>query len=159
MQQQKQHEKQERRAVRRTQGLRLVTVVATALFLLAAAPAVALPIEASVGAGPDLATVVVEFGDGAGFVFEVAFDDSTPTSGLDLMTILETEITSFELVLADRSAVELDTGEERLDVLHALRQRDALPDLAVELGRHRHELEHPGGADQPAQILLVVSAG
>jgi len=71
------------------------------VLLLLSAPAGALPIEASVGIGPDLATVVVEFQDGAGYVFEVSFDDSLSTSGLDVMQVLETEITSFALTIVD----------------------------------------------------------
>jgi hypothetical protein len=71
------------------------------LGLLLAGAASALPIEASVGSGPDLATVVLEFEDGAGFVFEVAFDDSIATTGLDLMQVLEAELASFSLVILD----------------------------------------------------------
>jgi hypothetical protein len=75
--------------------------LATSLLAMGAAPAAALPIEASVGTGPDLATVVLEFKDGADFVFEVAFDDSVTTTGIDVMQVLETELASFSLTILD----------------------------------------------------------
>lgn len=71
------------------------------LVLATASPANALPIEASVGTGPDLATIVLEFQDGADFVFEVAFDDSLGLSGIGVMQILEAELASFSLVVLD----------------------------------------------------------
>jgi hypothetical protein len=71
------------------------------LGLLLAVPASALPIEASVGSGPDLATVVLEFEDGADFVFEVLFDDSAATTGIEVMQILEAELASFSLEVLD----------------------------------------------------------
>jgi len=77
------------------------TLLLLLLALLAAPGADALPIEASVGTGPDLATIVLEFQDGADFAFEVAFDDSVPTSGVAIMQVLEAEIASFSLVILD----------------------------------------------------------
>ncbi len=68
---------------------------------LLAAPARALPIEANVGSGPDLATVVLEFQDGAEFVFEVLFDDYVSTSGIEIMQVLEAELPSFGLTIID----------------------------------------------------------
>ena len=70
-------------------------------ILLLSEPAGAIPIEASVGTGPDLAIVVLEFQDGAGYAFEVSFDDSLSTSGLDVMQVLEAEITGFALTILD----------------------------------------------------------
>lgn len=70
-------------------------------LLLAAPPAAAIPIEAQVGSGPDLATIVLEFSDGATFGFEVLFDDAVPTSGIDVMQVLEAELPDFSLVLLD----------------------------------------------------------
>jgi len=64
-------------------------------------PAAAVPIEASVGTGPDLATVVLEFQDGAGYAFEVSFDDSVATSGIAIMQTLEAELASFSLTVLD----------------------------------------------------------
>jgi hypothetical protein len=80
------------------------TWIAAAIFVAAttlATPAGALPIDASVGMGPDLATVVLEFQDGAQFAFEVAFDDTTSTTGLDVMQVLESELPSFSLTIED----------------------------------------------------------
>ncbi len=78
------------------------TLLQTLLILpLLPAQAWALPIEDSVGTGPDLATITLEFQDGAEFVFEVFFDDSTSTSGLAIMQVLEAEIGSFVLTLLD----------------------------------------------------------
>ena len=71
------------------------------ILLLLAEPSRAIPIEASVGTGPDLAIVVLEFQDGAGYAFEVSFDDSLSTSGLAVMQVLEAEITSFTLTILD----------------------------------------------------------
>ena len=82
----------------------LLTAMAAVAWLGASLPASALPIEATVGSGPDLATVVIEFGNGAGFAFEVLFDDAVVTTGLDIMRTLEAELTSFVLT-------ELDFGE------------------------------------------------
>jgi hypothetical protein len=94
-----------RRAIaRRAITRRCTRALQAALFLTAlalAAPAGALPIEASVGAGPDLATVVLEFQDGADFLFEVAFDEALSVSGLEIMQILETELASFSLTILD----------------------------------------------------------
>ncbi len=72
-------------------------LLATAAMVvgLGAASAQALPIEASVGTGLDEATVVLEFKDGAEFVFLVAFTDDGTVTGLDLLDILETELPSF----------------------------------------------------------------
>ena len=70
-------------------------------ILLLSEPAGAIPIEASVGTGPDLAIVVLEVQDGAGYAFEVSFDDSLSTSGLDVMQVLEAEITGFALTILD----------------------------------------------------------
>jgi hypothetical protein len=80
-----------------------VLIVLSIAALVAILPRVslALPIEASVGAGPDLATVVLEFQDGAEFAFEVSFDDAIATSGLDIMQTLETELPSFSLTISD----------------------------------------------------------
>ena len=72
-----------------------------AALLALGAPAGALPIEASVGTGPDLATVVLEFQDGASYAFEVSFDDSVSTSGVAIMQALETELASFTLTILD----------------------------------------------------------
>ena len=80
---------------------RMTTATLLAVVALGAAPAGALPIEARVGTGPDLATVVLEFEDRAGFVFEVAFDDAVATSGIDIMQALESEIPSFSLSILD----------------------------------------------------------
>jgi hypothetical protein len=77
------------------------TLSLVAALLLGAAPASALPIEASVGTGPDLATLVVEFGDGADYAFEVFFDDTTITTGFDLMLTLEAELPGLSLTLVD----------------------------------------------------------
>ncbi len=62
------------------------------------------------------------------------------------------------LVLRDGGAGDLDAGEERLDVLHALRQR-TLTHQALQLRRHGHELEHAGGADEATDLGLVLDAG
>jgi hypothetical protein len=77
------------------------TLLRSLLVLLLASSAQALPIEASAGTGPDLATVVLEFEDGAGYAFEVSFDDSVSTSGLAIMQVLEAEIASFTLTILD----------------------------------------------------------
>jgi hypothetical protein len=74
---------------------------AALLALAAAQPAAAHGIEATVGSGPDLTTVAIEFEDGAEFLFEVLFDESAPISGLDAMLTLESELPSFSLVLID----------------------------------------------------------
>ncbi len=74
---------------------------AALLALAAAQPAAAQVVEARVGSGPDLATVAIEFEDGAEFLFEVLFEESAPPSGLDAMLILESELPSFSLVLVD----------------------------------------------------------
>lgn len=84
----------------RTRGI-LHAIAGAALVLLLAAPAGALPIEASAGSGPDLATVVLEFQDGAGYVFEVAFDDAVATSGIDILQVLESDIASFSVTVVD----------------------------------------------------------
>jgi hypothetical protein len=75
------------------------TALVGAILLIGAVPAGASPIEASVGTGPDLANVALEFKDGAEFVFEVRFDESAATSGLDLMLTLQAELPSFVLTL------------------------------------------------------------
>lgn len=73
-----------------------------ALLVLAwAAPAAAIPIEAQVGAGPDLATIVLEFSDGAQYAFEVLFDEAVATSGIDVMQTLEAGVPGFSLSLLD----------------------------------------------------------
>ncbi len=77
------------------------TAILVAVLALGAAPASALPIEASVGTGPDLATIVLEFQDGADFVFEVAFDDTVATTGIGIMQVLESELPSFTLTILD----------------------------------------------------------
>ena len=78
-----------------------IASLAFSAALMCAAPALALPIEASVGTGPDLATVVLEFRDGADFVFEVAFDAALTASGLGTMQVLESELASFSLTVLD----------------------------------------------------------
>jgi hypothetical protein len=80
---------------------RIATAAFAVAVLLAAAPARALPIDASVGTGPDLATVVLEFQDGAGYAFEVSFDDAIETSGLEIMQLLDAELPSFSLTILD----------------------------------------------------------
>lgn len=82
------------------QRIRNALLQALSLLLLAA-PASALPIEASVGDGPDLATIVLEFQDGADFVFEVSFDDEVSTNGIEIMQVLEAELPSFSLTIVD----------------------------------------------------------
>jgi hypothetical protein len=73
-------------------------------FLLAAAvfgsPAAALPIEATVGSGSNVANLVIEFGNGAAFQFEVLFSGAD-ISGIDAITTIEAEIPSFSLVVID----------------------------------------------------------
>lgn len=86
---------------------RATLLYALLVLPLLATPAAALPIEASVGTGPDLATVVLEFQDGAGFVFEVFFDDAISTSGIDIMETLESELASFALTIIDFGAFGL----------------------------------------------------
>jgi len=76
-------------------------VGAACLVFALAGPAAALPIEASAGSGPDRATVVLEFQDGAGYVFEVAFDDAVATSGIDILQVLESEIATFQVTVVD----------------------------------------------------------
>jgi hypothetical protein len=88
------------RAISRAAGRAIQSALLVAALALAA-PASALPIEASVGTGPDTADVVLEFQDGAGFLFEVAFDETLSISGLEIMQILETELTSFSLTILD----------------------------------------------------------
>jgi hypothetical protein len=74
---------------------------AALLALSVVQTAAAQVVEATVGSGPDLATVAIEFEDGAEFLFEVLFDESAPLSGLDAMLTLESELPSFSLVLID----------------------------------------------------------
>jgi hypothetical protein len=74
---------------------------AALLALATAQTAAAQVVEATAGSGPELATVAIEFEDGAEFLFEVLFEESAPPSGLDAMLILESELPSFSLVLVD----------------------------------------------------------
>ncbi len=60
-------------------------------------------------------------------------------------------------VLGDGRAGDLDAGEQRLDVLHALRQRP-FTHQPLQLGRHGHELEDAGGADEVADVGLFFDA-
>jgi hypothetical protein len=76
-------------------------ITAALLAIVLAQPAIAQQVEASVGGGPDLARVAIEFEDGAEFLFEVLFDESIPITGLDAMLTLESELPSFSLVLID----------------------------------------------------------
>lgn len=68
---------------------------AWALFAWAS-PALSLPVEARAGSGPDTAAVVVEFGDGAEFLFEVNFD--IESTGVALLETLADEIAQFSIV-------------------------------------------------------------
>lgn len=82
----------------------LIGILTGATFvagIVMAGASAALPIEASVGTGPDLATVVLGFQDGAEFVFEVAFDDAVLTTGIDIMQSLQAELASFSLTIED----------------------------------------------------------
>ncbi len=83
------------------QRIHSVLLQSLLILLLPSAPAGALPIEAKVGTGLDLATVTLEFQDGAEFVFEVLFDDYVSTSGIEIMQALETGIVSFALTIVD----------------------------------------------------------
>lgn len=67
------------------------------LVLLAAAPSVALPVEATVGSGGNTANIVIEFGDSASFLFEVLFS-GTEISGIDALSVIETALTPTFLV-------------------------------------------------------------
>jgi len=67
---------------------------ALALFAWAS-PALSIPVEARVGDGPDTASVMVEFGDGAEFLFEVDFDFET--TGLALLETLDAELADFSV--------------------------------------------------------------
>lgn len=71
------------------------------LLLTSSTTALALPIEASVGTGPDTAYVQVEFSPTGNFLFEVAFDEADLTTGLELMQIIEAEVAAFSLVVLD----------------------------------------------------------
>lgn len=59
-------------------------------------PALSLPIGARAGAGPDTTSVVVEFGDGAEFRFQVNF--LSEPSGLALLQTLDAELEDFSIV-------------------------------------------------------------
>jgi hypothetical protein len=85
-----------RRIYRSTTGL---FVAATTLMLTAAAAA--LPIQARVGSGDATASILVEFDSGDEFLFEVSFASATPTSGLDLMKVIDAEVAGFDIVLLD----------------------------------------------------------
>lgn len=85
------------------QSVRRLAVLCSslALLLLASSPAAAIPIEASVGAGPDIAYVQVEFWPTGNFLFEVAFDEADTVSGIDALQIIESAVGGFDLFLAD----------------------------------------------------------
>jgi hypothetical protein len=78
-----------------------IGLLAGAATLLLAASAVALPIHAHVGSGDASATVIVQFDSGDKFRFAVSFDSGTPTSGLDLMKTIDTEVVGFDIVVLD----------------------------------------------------------
>ena len=84
------------RNIRKTTGL--LAAVATLSF---AAAAVALPIEARVGSGDSMASVVVQFDGGDKYLFEVRFESSVTTTGLDLMKTLDAEVVGFDIALLD----------------------------------------------------------
>ena len=58
-----------------------------------------------------------------------------------------------------RAAADLGAVEERLDLLQTQRLGSILEDLGGARGRHRLELEHAGGADQAADVSLVLDTG
>lgn len=71
---------------------------AWALFAWAS-PARSLPVEARVGTGSDTASVVVEFGDGAEFLFEVNFE--METDGLALLELLADDLAEFSIAVQE----------------------------------------------------------
>jgi len=73
-------------------------LVASALLALAT-PLHALPIEATVGSGPDSAFAVVHFADDAAFLFEVLFSGST--TGIDMIETIAAELAAFSAVVID----------------------------------------------------------
>ena len=87
--------------MRQTARLSALLCSGFALLLLAGSPATALPIEASVGSGPDTAYIQVEFSPTGNFLFEVAFDESAGVSGIDALTIIRDALPAFDLVILD----------------------------------------------------------
>lgn len=74
-------------------------LAAMAVLLLAAAPAAAFTYLGAVGEGPFTSVVHIQFGDGAHFGWEVAYDEASGLTGLDLLLRLEQAVDDLSLDL------------------------------------------------------------
>lgn len=86
-----------------TLAARVSATLVLAGVVAASTPATALPIEATVGSGANTASILIEFQDGAAFLFEVLFA-SVSISGIDAISELDASLGSFDVVLVDFGA-------------------------------------------------------